>query len=158
MTPSSSVINRMTKSFKPFCGSPWSKKSIIWQKTRLQIHCFLQEICKCCIFCNAGSMWIGGRELEQCLILIVSSFLHDDLVSITVFTLWRNLNILSRKGVSCKHHEFPLKHFELSVLDKILFTGHNFWNLWNLLKQVAQRATIAHLSPVCQGQISFQTS
>ena len=25
------------------------------------------------------------------------------------------------------------------------------------LKQVAQRATIAHLSPMCQGQILFQT-
>ena len=24
------------------------------------------------------------------------------------------------------------------------------------MKQVAQRATIAHLSPMCQGQISFQ--
>ena len=24
------------------------------------------------------------------------------------------------------------------------------------IKQVAQRATIAHLSPMCQGQISFQ--
>ena len=31
------------------------------------------------------------------------------------------------------------------------------WSLfpWNLI-QVAQRATIAHLSPMCQGQISFQ--
>ena len=29
-----------------------------------------------------------------------------------------------------------------------------FWEIRN--KQVAQRATIAHLSPMCQGQISFQ--
>ena len=28
----------------------------------------------------------------------------------------------------------------------------------NKQKQVAQRATIAHLSPMCQGQISFKTS
>ena len=43
--------------------------------------------------------------------------------------------------------------------DKILMsteTSCHFGHLRQVSKQVAQRATIAHLSPMCQGQILFQ--
>ena len=48
-----------------------------------------------------------------------------------------------------------------SDLPKILFQHHTTPSHQNVAtheknKQVAQRATIAHLSPMCQGQISFQ--
>ena len=37
-------------------------------------------------------------------------------------------------------------------------TSCHFGHLLQVSKQVAQRATIAYLSPMCQGQISFKTS
>ena len=33
---------------------------------------------------------------------------------------------------------------------------HQTWPIKQVLKEVAQRATVAHLSPMCQGQISFK--
>ena len=43
------------------------------------------------------------------------------------------------------------------ILDKALSSRHKWIkSIEGFKKQVAQRATIAHLSPMCQGQISFQ--
>ena len=39
---------------------------------------------------------------------------------------------------------------------KLDYTKNRYRNCVKSLEQVAQRATIAHLSPMCQGQISFQ--
>ena len=51
---------------------------------------------------------------------------------------------------------------QLQVQSQGLLRALPEWWKWSdnllipLIKQVAQRATIAHLSPMCQGQISFQ--
>ena len=49
------------------------------------------------------------------------------------------------------HDEVCVTSIKLSNLYKYLRC-----TMWRKKKQVAQRATIAHLSPMCQGQISFQ--
>ena len=51
-------------------------------------------------------------------------------------------------------------YVEVQILKTSETDPLSFWNIWyasvQILKQVAQRATTAHLSPMCQGQISFQ--
>ena len=72
--------------------------------------------------------------------LILHSYFHRTLMFLLLVsvTFYR---CIEKKGIA--------NHF--CIISRLLFKS-----CWSRIEQVAQRATIAHLSPMCQGQISFQ--
>ena len=70
------------------------------------------------------------------------------------FNPWDNLAAPCSEGNinRCTH----FKNWSQSKRNILNIRGVCNINLLNIHKKIAQRATIAHLSPVCQGQISFQ--
>ena len=70
-------IYRLNYKLVLICG-PFRSKNKTWQsdkKSSLQIHEFLHEMRKCCIFRCAENRWWGCRELKQSLSSIWSSVL-----------------------------------------------------------------------------------
>ena len=65
-----------------------------------------------------------------------------------------NLNIFCHEKISLSGTPISLP----KIADLPIWTQEKItcMNDWQQIKQVAQRATIAHLSPMCQGQISFK--
>ena len=69
-------IDRLNYKLVSICGPFRGKnKTIIWQESSLQMHGFLHEKRKCCIFRCAENRWWGCRELKQSLSSIWPSFL-----------------------------------------------------------------------------------
>ena len=74
----------------------------------------------------------------------INRFSHENIIVITlIFCGLSTFTVLERSSVSM------WKSLFLNIIECL--TSH-----YVSCKQVAQRATIAHLSPMCQGQISFQ--
>ena len=113
--------------------------------------------------CKSRDHWFEPRSGH-----ILSLRFGHEKISMTILTLpliqEKQLSVRVFTGVDKSH--WPVRAF--TGVDKShqpvrTFTGVDkshrpvyFVEMIHFTKQVAQRATIAHLSPMCQGQISFQ--
>ena len=118
-------------------------------KIQASLHGFLFEIRKCWIFRSAGNRWRGCRELKQFEFdILVSSVFRPKIGIVCCFFIRIYLQHIARPVESERPMDTCVSskpcvmnkngnswdfNCWIICLDKILFIGHNFWTLKNIL-------------------------